>query len=473
MRSQKEAATERTLGSVFSVVRSFAKKVAGIVGKKGSESPFSFKEAPVSDMEASDKAFFARLGELRDAAADQKYAEAGRVRLSRRLDGIESAHASGAFPYVSDWGAVMEEASDLLVDVSPLRAEVCTGLSEAELADLTDSETRLSYYRTLSLAQEALSDPEITREHSDTLVSMLKREASRIRANERVRRTLGLRASFTDFRKEIESMDLRDYSIDSLKALSIHFKAVIEASKDEAGAESYDAAVSTLFRSFSDLVPLRALRDAVSEIESLSSDRKFRLRWDVSRYADVVAESRKALSNPSVTKAEIDALTLEAHFRLAELRTAKSRVRELDDALVGFSGLKISDYSKGSYAAIPVFVEKCALAKDPASVGDLVLEAAKIRDSLVGVRRLRKAMFAAHRIVSSKDFRTRNPEASREAVSRLEFACDLLERPGVKRHDVNFVAASLESFASDWKKPEGPFARFRSRIADILSPMRY
>ena len=134
--------------------------------------------------------------------------------------------------------------------------------------------------------------------------------------------------------------------------------------------------------------------------------------------------------------------------------------------------MKTSDYSKGSYAAIPVFVEKCALAKDPASVGDLVLETAKIRDSLVDVRRLKKAMLATHRIVSSKDFRTRNPEASREGVSRLEFACELLEKPGAKRYDVSFVAASLESFAISWEKPAGPFARFRSRIADILSPMR-
>ena len=336
-RHENAAVAERTERSAFSVMKAFASKVAGIMGFGN---PQSVPERPFSELspkESSDAAFFERVRELRECAADEKYSVGSRTRLSRRLDGIVSAHASGALPFASDWGAIVEDAADLLVDVSFLRAELRERVAESELADLTDQDSKLSYYRVLSLAQDALADTEITREHVETLFSMLKREASRIRADERVRRTLGLRASFADFRKEIESMDLRDYSIDSLKALSVHFKAVIEASKDEAGTETYDAAVSTLFRSFSDLVPLRALRDAASEIESLSSDRKFRSRWDVSNYAELVAESRKALSNPSVTKAEIDALTLEAHFRLAELRTAKSRVSELDEALVGFS----------------------------------------------------------------------------------------------------------------------------------------
>lgn len=128
----------------------------------------------------------------------------------------------------------MEEAAKGLVEVSGLRAAYLERLGEAELADITDPQTKLSYYRTLDLAKAALEDPDVTEAHAVTLVAMCDRERSRLRENSRVSRTLSLRASFSDFRKEIETMDLRDYSIGSLKSMSADFQAVIEASKHEA-----------------------------------------------------------------------------------------------------------------------------------------------------------------------------------------------------------------------------------------------
>lgn len=117
------------------------------------------------------------MDELRSATSDLRYSESSRSKLARRIEGIASAHASGAFPYASDWGVVVEEAFALLVDVSALRQEFDQRLAETELADLTDSETKISYYRVLSLAQEALSDADAKQSHVDTLAGMLRRES--------------------------------------------------------------------------------------------------------------------------------------------------------------------------------------------------------------------------------------------------------------------------------------------------------
>lgn len=127
----------------------------------------------------------------------------------------------------------MEIAASGLVDVSDLRTKYRERFAEAELADITDAPTRLSYYRVLDLAKSALEDPDVTREHVGTVSAMLAREGRRIRNDSRVSRTLSLRASFSDFRKEIETMDFREYSVDSLRAMSVDFQAVIEASKHE------------------------------------------------------------------------------------------------------------------------------------------------------------------------------------------------------------------------------------------------
>lgn len=127
----------------------------------------------------------------------------------------------------------MEIAASGLVDLSELRAKYRERLAEAELADITDVPTKISYYRTLDLAKAALEDPNVAQGHAKTLSEMLSREGGRIRKDFRVARTLSLRASFSDFRREIETMDFREYSVGSLRAMSVDFQAVIEASKHE------------------------------------------------------------------------------------------------------------------------------------------------------------------------------------------------------------------------------------------------
>lgn len=215
---------------VESLSSKFVRRVAGILRGSVSHAPV---EREMNAKEISDSAFFAKLAELRASAADAKYSEGSRKRLSSWLDAAETYHASGGYPYVSDWAFPMENAAAGLVDISDLRTKYRERFEEAELADITDVPTKLSYYRVLDLAKTALENPDVTREHVGTVSVMLVREGGRIRNDSRVARTLSLRASFSDFRKEIETMDFREYSVDGLKAMSVDFQAVMEASKHE------------------------------------------------------------------------------------------------------------------------------------------------------------------------------------------------------------------------------------------------
>lgn len=264
-------------------------------------------------------------------------------------------------------------------------------------------------------------------------------------------------------------MDFRDYSLGSLKELSVHFKAVIEASKDEAGSGAYDAAVSKLFRSFSRLVPLRGLRETADDIEKLASgDGKFQMRWNVAEYRAFVGRCRRAIADPSVSKAEIDRLESEADSRIETLRVAKAQAPKLDVLLAEFSRLRPSDYSRGTYAKVASFVEKCASSNDVDEIADLLSLGESVRSGLVDIVRLRKAMFATYGILNSKSFRDRNPETATEMTHRMEYACDIIGKADVKKQEVDFATASLSAFLENREKSGNLISAVRSKISRLF-----
>lgn len=455
-----------------SVVSRVSGIVSGFFSRPRGESVAQSEKAEVPvDPKTWRNRFYGKIAELKKLDSS-RFTQASWSRFWNEIVRIEADFDSGAAADPADWLVSFRDAVGVLVEIGGLSDLLKKAREETELADLTDGFDRLGYYRVYALADAVLSDADASREHIETASMMLRREFSKLELHPRVIRTRELRASFEEFRESIDSMDLRDYAIDGLKSLSVKYRAVIEATKEHSDARAYDDAVSDLFKSVSSLVPLKGLREISAELSDfLETHPHLRKRWNLSRFAELSDLAKELIRDKGVSKRHVDIVVSTLKKSLAELVAIRDSSNGLHSLVTEVSALDSGKFSKGSWKGVENFLDAVSSASEVSEIPRLVKMGRLAVSRLVDLSRLRNALLQADSVLKRNGGQVRNSWNGKEALSRMEIACELLEKDSPSRMKVEFVASVLESYvlsATPRANVDSLATKFRRMVSSVI-----
>lgn len=481
LRGKNEAPSAPRPTQSAGLMDSVVKKVSGIVSGFFSSKPAASDRSTTEGQGNADSKewrnrFYGKIAELKklDSA---RFSAGSWKRFWEGISVIEADFDSGAASDPAVWLVSFRNAVDGLVEVAELRNLVKKAQTEAELADITGTRDRLEYYRMFSLADAVLFDPDVKKEHVETVSAMLRREFAKLALHPRVVRTRELRASFDDFRQHIESMNLRDYAVDGLKSLAVKYRTVIDATKDDSGADVFDQAVTDLFKSVSSLVPLGGLRDAQKELSAfLKTHPQLAKRWDLSRYSELSDLAKEAVACRTVTKKHVETLTAAIRKSLSELTEISRWSNELHALVTKASQLDSKNFSKASYVGVSEFVALVSATGKASDIPGLVVTGKRALERLVDLSRLKRAVLETDAVLKGKKGVIRHAWSVSEMRSRMELACSLIEEESPKKQKVEFVASILESFvlsAVPAASVDSLAVKFRRMVSSVMGDGAY
>lgn len=172
----------------------------------------------------------------------------------------------------------------------------------------------------------------------------------------------------------------------------------------------------------------------------------------------------------------MDAVVSSLRKSLTELVAIRDASNELHSLVAKAASSDSGKFSKGSWKGVENFLNAVDSTSTASDIPGLVRMGNLAFSRLVDLSRLRHALLEADAVVKGKRGSVRNSWSEREAYSRMEIACELLELESPSRMKVEFVASVLESYvlsAAPRANVDSLATKFRRMVSSVMGENAY